>query len=85
MGSHSIGTIGGGNKTDIALLKSLLPGVHITAGNGDFFGGASGWDNSMASASGLGQLLNPASPSGLLGEPDGDHTSQNQMRGQGIW
>jgi len=32
MGAGTIG--GGGNKSDIALLQSLLPGVHITSGGG---------------------------------------------------
>jgi hypothetical protein len=47
MGSGTIG--GGGNKSDIALLQSLLPGVHITSGgsynHGNGFGAIGGGGN----------------------------------------
>lgn len=52
MGSGVMG--GGGNKNDIALLQSLLPGVHITSGGGTYnqgsslgtIGGGNDWNSS---------------------------------------
>jgi CCR4-NOT transcription complex subunit 4 len=76
----SVGAIGGNNsnKNDIALLQSLLPGVHITSGgSNDVFGNtASGWNNGGSPSVGQG------------GEPVGGgqgNPQMNQRRGQGIW
>ena len=71
------GHIGGGNNSDIALLQSLLPGVHITSGNakqpaapGSSVGGG-GW-NPMADAP-IGQpLSNNGAGFGIAMPPQGD-------------
>lgn len=65
--SSAPGTIGGGNTTDIALLQSLLPGVHITSGSdpmsfGGIGAGGGGWNGGAQNPSqGIG-------PGGLNGE-----------------
>jgi len=50
------GAVGGGNKTDIALLQSLLPGVHITSGTDPLaFGGGGGGGHSSWNTAAPGQ------------------------------
>lgn len=70
MGAGTIG--GGGNKNDIALLQSLLPGVHITSGGG----GMDNWN----SAPGPNQLQQQQALGGNLrmGDP---HQAQQWQGG----
>uniref|UniRef100_A0A7S2Y5J5 CCR4-NOT transcription complex subunit 4 n=1 Tax=Entomoneis paludosa TaxID=265537 RepID=A0A7S2Y5J5_9STRA len=94
------GTIGGNNnnpntKSDIALLQSLLPGVHITTGNETAgYGSIGGWNGRSGPSSLNGDAIvgnsnswgsapsehGPA-PVGTIG---GGAVQQNQ-RGPGIW
>ena len=64
IGGHPIGAPisqppsgGGGNKNDIALLQSLLPGVHITSGSSSY-----GQGNGFGAPGQSQHLFNPAMP-----------------------
>jgi hypothetical protein len=57
MNSGTIGT-GGGNKSDIALLQSLLPGVHITSSGG----GSHHQSNGFGTIGGRGDWGGPRAP-----------------------
>ena len=79
------GTIGGsapgsgGGKSDIALLQSLLPGVHITSGNDAY---AFGWNNGPGALNG--DAINHWNAGGSASV--GTIGRNNQQRnGQGIW
>jgi hypothetical protein len=72
MGPGAIGS--GGNPSDIALLQSLLPGVHITSGGsynqGSGFGAIGGGGGDWNSAPGANQSQQPAGSANLrMGAP----------------
>ena len=91
MGAPSPVGSGFGGKSDIALLQSLLPGVHITSGSEGLNagGGMNGWNQGGSNALGGDTLLgwnNSAAPNqrssvGAVGQTNG---SQTQHQGQ-IW
>ena len=80
--------LGGGGKSDIALLQSLLPGVHITSGN-DAYGGF-GWNSGPGglngdaishwnAGGGAGGTATATASVGTIGR------NSQQQNGQGIW
>lgn len=87
---------GGGNNSDIALLQSLLPGVHITSGGtGGTFGGVGNPNGEWSSAPGAQQRPHGGSAS-LAGDPHqqginlqsslgGQPIGQNQRAPGSIW
>ena len=79
IGGRAPGAVGG--KSDIALLQSLLPGVHITSGN-DAYGGF-GWNNGPGGLSGDAiKHWNTGGGSTSVGTIGRNNQQQN---GQGIW
>jgi CCR4-NOT transcription complex subunit 4 len=102
IGGTSIGSRaggGGGNTTkssDIALLQSLLPGVHITSGNDPLcFGGigGSGWSVAPGTPQGLGGSVYRADGMSNEWGSNNNHNNKSvgavgqngQRRGPGIW
>uniref|UniRef100_A0A7S3L167 RING-type domain-containing protein n=1 Tax=Amphora coffeiformis TaxID=265554 RepID=A0A7S3L167_9STRA len=72
----------GGGKSDIALLQSLLPGVHITSGN-DAYGGF-GWNNGPGGLNG--DAIKHWNAGGGSSTSVGTIGRNNQQQnGQGIW
>ncbi|GAX23216.1 CCR4-NOT transcription complex subunit 4 [Fistulifera solaris] len=91
LGSSAPGSGSYGGKSDIALLQSLLPGVHITSGSEGMntSAGVNGWNQGGSSTLGGDTLLgwnsgaapNQRSSVGAIGQGNG---SQTQRQGQ-IW
>ena len=93
------GAIGSSSKNDIALLQSLLPGVHITSGNESLrFGGPApgphSWNSpapgpSFGPAGLTGDAIGGTSWNGGLAQSTGSigaiGQNHNQRRGPGIW
>lgn len=98
IGGGSAGTIGNsGSRNDIALLQSLLPGVHITSG-GEGFGfnnnntpASTGWNSAPGAPGGFGNRNDGDwngglhAPTGQAGAIRQNEAGQNQRRGPGIW
>jgi hypothetical protein len=75
---------GGGNKSDIALLQSLLPGVHITSGGAGGFG-AIGHSNINDWNSAPGPQSRPHGSASLAaGDPHQGFNLQSSLGGQPI-
>jgi hypothetical protein len=93
------GTVGSSNKNDIALLQSLLPGVHITSGTDAFStsigwsGGSTGVMHQSPVSSGSGDFLTGSNwnsgfataPGPAVGAVGKNAVPQNQRRQPGIW
>lgn len=87
--NHSTSNNYGNTKSDIALLQSLLPGVHITSGSDNAgFGSMGGWNEHSGPSSLNGDALWGSGPAdhgpAAIGTIGGGVAQQNQ-RGAGIW
>jgi len=74
---HQPGGAGGSNNSDIALLQSLLPGVHITSGNESIGFGGQGWNGAAPASSPLNQQS--LGSSSLSGDSAGGNTWTSNM------